>query len=101
MTATQTTEVVEVSIKMRLGKAEDFKVEVNELNNEGFLEAKIKPKYGQPYWLKSEVDGSFDNRNYQITEDMDKDDWDEFRDYLRKEMVYVPLSYFELLELNK
>lgn len=101
MTATQTTEVVEVSIKMRLGKAEDFKVEVNELNNEGFLEEKIKPKYGQPYWLKSEVDGTFDNRNYQITEDMDKDDWDEFRDYLRKEMVYVPLSYFELLELNK
>ena len=96
-TATKTTEIVDVSIKMRLGKTSDFKIEVAELNEQGILQNVIKPKLGQPYWVKSKDTGKFDNRNYQISEDTD---WPEFRNWLRNEMVYVPLGYFELLELN-
>ncbi|MBL87179.1 MAG: hypothetical protein CMO82_11035 [Winogradskyella sp.] len=98
MTATETTTVEEVSIKMRLGKAEDFRIEVPELDTNGIWKTIKKPKIGQPYWLKSQVNNQFDNRNYQISEDTD---WTEFKDYLRRDMVYVPLSYFELLEINQ
>lgn len=97
MTATETKTVVEVSIKMRLGKADDFKVEYTDFSGPKPI-LKEKLKIGQPYWLRSQVDGSFDNRNYIITEDTDTH---EFADYLTRKMVYVPLSYFELLELNQ
>ncbi len=97
-TQTKTTEIIDVPIKMRLAKTSDFRIEVSQPNDKGVWETKIEPKYGQPYWLKSQVDGSFDNRNYQISEDTD---WSVFKDYLRREMVYVPLSYFELLEINR
>lgn len=95
------TEIVDVRVKMRLATSKDFNKEICIINRSGQLESKKIPKYGQPYWLKSQIDGSFENRNYQITPEMDKDDWTEFKDYLRRKMVYVPLSYFELLELKQ
>lgn len=97
-TTTEKQTFIEVSIKMRLGTSKDFKKEVLKLNEQGILETKIEPKEGQPYWLKSQITGKVDNRNYQISEDTD---WPEFKDYLRREMVYVPAGYFELLEAGE
>lgn len=95
MTATETAQFVEVSIKMRLGTSKDFKKEISFLNQDGAVSAKSVPNYGQPYWVKSQITEQFDNRNYQISEDTD---WEEFKDFLRREMVYVPVGYFELKE---
>lgn len=97
-TTVKTTEFVDVKVKMRLATSKDFNKEISVIGRNGQWEPKKMPKYGQPYWLKSEVDGTFDNRNYQIDE---YTDWKEFKDYLRRDMVYVPLSYFELLEINR
>ena len=95
MTTTETTQFVEVTIKMRLGVAKDFSRDITTLGAKGELIANKTPKYGQPYWLRSQETGEFDNRNYQISEDTD---WTEFKDYLRREMVYIPAGYFELIE---
>ena len=95
MTTTETTQFTEVTIKMRLGVAKDFSKEIGSLGPNGEFQITKVPKYGQPYWLRSQTTGKFDNRNYQITEDTD---WPEFKDYLRREMVYIPAGYFELIE---
>jgi hypothetical protein len=93
MTTTETVVFTDVTIKMRLGVANDFKKEVHQLNAGEQLETKSLPKEGQPYWVKSATTGEFDNRNYQITEDTN---WEEFRSWLRQGLVYVPAGYFEL-----
>jgi hypothetical protein len=98
MTTTETTQFVNVSIKMRLGTTADFRKEELIVNSAGQVRTAVKPKLGQPYWLKSQTTGNFDNRNYQIDEDTD---WPEFKDYLRREMVYVPAGYFELKEAGE
>ena len=97
MTTTQTEPkqhtFIGVTIKMRLGVADDFRKEVPELDANGIMQSVVKPKIGQPYFVKSLATGQFDNRNYQINDDTD---WDEFKSWLRQEMVYVPADYFEL-----
>lgn len=98
MTTTEEQQFTEVKIKMRLGVSEDFRKEELLINGAGILEAKILPKLGQPYWLKSKETAVFDNRNYQISDDTD---WTEFKAYLRNEMVYVPAGYFELKEAGE
>jgi hypothetical protein len=97
-TTTQNLQFVDVSIKMRLATSEDFRKEELQINSNGQVETKIKPKLGQPYWLKSQIRNEFDNRNYQISEDTD---WPEFKEFLRREMVYVPAGYFELKEAGE
>ena len=99
MTTTTKSKVFEeVTIKMRLGVADDFKKEVHKLNEGGFLETKSVPNNGQPYFIKSIEKQKFDNRNYQISEDTD---WAELRDYIRRKMIYVPAGYFELLKADE
>lgn len=93
-TAVEKAEFVDVTVKMRLATSKDFNKEISVIGRNGQWQPKKMPKYGQPYWLKSEVDGTFDNRNYQIDEDTD---WTEFKDYLRRGMVYVPVGYFEMI----
>ena len=97
-TTTKATVFVDVSIKMRLATSEDFRKEELLSNSAGQVRTVIKPKLGQPYWLKSLQTGKFDNRNYQISEDTD---WAEFKDYLRLKMVYVAAGYFELLDAGE
>jgi len=97
MTTTEKTTVTEVNIKMRIGVSQDFRIEVLQVNQDGQLVPVLQPKYGQPYWLKSDKTGVFDNRNYQISEETD---WVEFKTFLRLEMVYIPLGYFELKDLG-
>ena len=97
-TTTDKQTFVEVTIKMRLGVSTDFRKEVLKINDDGLLEEKTEPNYGQPYYIKSQTTGKVDNRNYQISEDTD---WVEFKDYLRREMIYVPAGYFELLEAGE
>jgi len=98
MTTTETTQFTEVSIKMRLGTTKDFKKEISLLDKNGAMATKSMPNHGQPYWLKSQTTGLFDNRNYQISENTD---WVQFKDYLRREMVYVPAGYFELKDAGE
>lgn len=97
MTTTQeepkTEQRITVSIKLRLGTPEDFKIEVLEQHNNG-IKSVIKPKIGQPFWLKSIVDGRVDNNHYQITENTD---WPEFKAQLGLGMVYVPISFLDLI----
>ena|SRR5690606_18318432 len=96
-TATQTTETkrtfIDVTIKVRLAEAKDFRVKESTIGENGELIEIIKPKLGQPYWVKSMHTGKFDNRNYQISEDTN---WPEFKAWLRQEMVYVPAGIFEI-----
>lgn len=92
---------VEATIKLRLAVAADFRVTTWKRDEDDNVYSEIAPKIGQPYWLRSIRTQEFDNRNYQITEDMTKEDWAEFKMYLRQEMVYVPASIFELLDAGK
>jgi hypothetical protein len=85
---------VDVSIKLRPGIAEDFRTEVLE-QHENSVKTVLKPKIGQPFWLKSMFDGRFDNNHYQITEETD---WAEFKKQLKLGMVYVPVSFTDLIK---
>lgn len=98
MTTTETKQFTEVSIKMRLATSKDFNRTVVLLDPNRNPYEKILPKLGQPYWIQSQSTGRVDNRNYQISEDTD---WVQFKDYLRREMIYVPASYFELLDAGE
>ena len=98
MITTDTKKIIDVTIKMRLGKSTDFSKEISLISNTNDIITKTVPKYGQPYWLRSLANNKFDNRNYQINEDTD---WTQFKDYLRREMVYVAAGYFELKEADE
>lgn len=65
------------TIKLRKAAPEDLKVNANTL------------RYGQPFWLRSKIDHSFDNAPYIITEDVDVH---ELAMWLKNEMIYVPVS---------
>ena len=91
-TTNKTESFLEVSIKLRKATSHDFRKEITK-NNNGSIEISYEPKYGQPYWVKSIKTSQLDNRNYQITEDTD---WEELKQYIRLEMLYVPVSFFEL-----
>lgn len=100
-TTTEKKVFVDVTIKMRLGVADDFKTEKWVLNADGVLTPEPAPKIGQPYWEKSEITGEFDNRNRQIQEDWTSEDWAEFKELLKRDMIYVPAGYFELKEAGE
>lgn len=85
-------EVIKTTIRLRPATSKDFNRTVSVENN-GSVDTKLLPKIGQPFWLKSEVTGEFDIINYQITENTD---WTEFKEYLRRGMVYVPETFFDL-----
>jgi len=88
VTTVETIEETTISLMLRKANSEDFKKTEFKLTGDG-LSQLVAPKIGQPYWLKSIGTHKFDNRNYQISEDTD---WEEFKKYLRLEMVYVPAS---------
>jgi len=90
----QKTVFVEATIKLREAVSEDFR-EMHHDSSSGVMVSAYRPKYGQPYWLKSIKTNKFDNKNYQISEDTN---WPEFKKYLRLKMVYVPASYFEIID---
>ncbi|HUI31986.1 MAG TPA: hypothetical protein VLY84_00085 [Dysgonamonadaceae bacterium] len=81
-----------VTISLRLATSKDFSKEIS-IEDQGRIVLKKLPKIGQPFWLKSEATGLFDPINYQISENTD---WEEFKDYLRRDMVYVPVTFSDL-----
>lgn len=85
-------ETVTVNIHLRPGTSKDFSKEMMVEDN-GRVITKLLPKIGQPFWVKSDYTGEFDLINYQITENTD---WTEFKEYLRRNMVYVPITFMDL-----
>lgn len=81
-----------VTIRLRLATSKDFSKEMSVEDN-GRVILKKLPKIGQPFWIKSEVTNSFDPIHYQISDDTD---WPEFKEYLRRGMVYVPETFMDL-----
>lgn len=87
---TKTLETTEtVTLTLRLATTKDFRKEMSVVE-EGRVVVKTLPKIGQPYWVKSQLTQKFDAFNYQIS---DNTQWDEFKDYLRRNMVYVPITF--------
>lgn len=87
---------IKVTIVLRKGVNADFKkTEFNIIGDE--LKEEVKPNIGQPYWLRSMGTHEVDNRQYQISDDTD---WEEFKLYMKLGMVYVPASVFELEDLD-
>lgn len=82
----------QITIILRKATPDDFRKVIPQTTASG-LKPTLAPKIGQPYWLKSELTGKFDNRNYQINENTD---WTEFREYMKREMVFVPKSDIEI-----
>lgn len=90
ITMTTKPEIKTVSIKVRLGTADDFRKSELKLNPDGVTSKMVLvPNYGQCYWVKSQFNNQFMNRHYIINDDTD---WDEFRAFLAQEMVYVPIN---------
>ena len=73
--------VEEVTLKLRLADANDLKVDSRTL------------KRGQPFWLKSMITGKFDNKPEIISLETDPG---ELAEWLRREMIYVPVSSLEV-----
>ena len=70
-------EVVSISVRLRKADADDLK-----LNKKEF-------KIGQPFWVRSNSTGEFDNKNYLISEDTDPY---EIKRWLDFGMIWVPES---------
>ncbi len=97
MTTTETTQekkvMIEVSVKLRIATAEDFRIEETYEASKGVLKTKFKPNLGKSYWLKSQLTGKVDNKCYQINEDTF---WPEFRSWLSQGMIWVSVSDIRL-----
>lgn len=84
--------LIEVPIKLRQAQGRDFKTEV--FKREGDMVTKENaPRIGQPYWLRSTIEGRVDNKPYLISEETN---WEELREYLKLGMVYIPISDIDL-----
>lgn len=73
--------IVEVPVKLRLAEPADLKADDKTL------------KFGQPYWLKSSIDGKFDNKAYILSINTDPS---EIKNWLERNMIYVPISDLDL-----
>ncbi|OBQ56071.1 hypothetical protein JJL45_05340 [Tamlana sp. s12] len=91
-TTTSQVNTLNVELKLRLGVATDFK-KTTWVHEDMRAVPKTVPNEGKTYFLKSKITGKVDNQAYQINEDTD---WDEFKNYIRLNMVYVIASHFEL-----
>ncbi len=74
-------EVAEVILKLRPAEAADLKIDSRTL------------KRGQPFWLKSMITGKFDNRPEIISLETDPG---ELAEWLRRKMIYVPVSSLDV-----
>lgn len=90
--ATTLEQIEIVTIRLRPATSKDFNKEMS-VEDQGRIILKLLPKIGQPFWIKSEITNNFDHINYQISEHTD---WTEFKDYLRRGMVYVPETFLDL-----
>jgi hypothetical protein len=70
-------EVISIKVKLRKAVADDLKVDNKNL------------KIGQPFWLRSNTTGEFDNKNYLISEETDP--YDIFK-WLQFGMIWIPES---------
>ena len=70
----------QATIKLRLARPEDLKIDDDTI------------KMGYPFWLRSSVDGTFDQRTYFIDQDTDLQ---EISDWLRLDMIYVAFHWKE------
>lgn len=59
---------------------------------------KMRPKYGQAFFVRSQTTGKFDNKNYIITPDTDRE---ELKAWFRQGMIFVPVCGAELTALNQ
>ena len=70
---------LEITIKVREATPEDLKIDDQTL------------KFGQPFWLKSMINGKFDNKAYIINGNTDPQD---LASWLKNKMIYVPADPF-------
>jgi len=80
MTLFSKNDVIEVPVKLRPAEPSDLKADTKNL------------KIGQPFWLKSQITGKFDNKAYILSYDQDPA---EIAEWLNKKMIYVPISDLE------
>jgi hypothetical protein len=86
----------QVTISLRPAKMLDL-VEPYLLPKEG-VPRKMRPKYGQAFFVRSQITGKFDNKNYIITQDTDRE---ELKAWFRQGMIFVPVCGAKLIAQNQ